>query len=373
LPTVSSRLYVLAGRALSPLLSLPFVENIYIRRSVAAGEAEFPWSDLDLGVVVRQASGKDLHSLHRRFRVASVLFPRLGECQIATAEELAEMAEMDPFRASLDRRYAISVLGGAPPIPAVRISSLAAARRLVFWFEHYLPLSVRQGNVRNQRKFAKEMANALGVVEGRWVEPWRSRAETTLPADLPQAPPFVQCCLMAERAQRLLRPEAPVLKEVVLLPSLVLLPEARTPVPVALPEGTIVATPAVLDLLLSTQSPFLWLQHGKDLKRLGFSPPPLDAWIEACYRQTSGERLRLPGFSEPGPITQEVRLARTAAILDAVESGHAPESAEGPEVAACPSVGSYYLEHFDRLARSTSSLHQRARALRSGRLGRLGL
>lgn len=194
MPTVSSQLYELAAKAVAPILRLPFVESIYIRRSVAAGEAVFPWSDLDLGMVISDCSGEELYALWRRFRIAKLLFPRLGECLVATAEELAEMSAMDPYRASLDRRFTIVVSGGRPPIPELPISKMAAARRLVFWFEHYLPLAIRQKNLRNQDKFVKEMANALGVVEGRWPEPLRSRAETQLPAELPAGSAFEQCC-----------------------------------------------------------------------------------------------------------------------------------------------------------------------------------
>ena len=83
--TASSWLYEAAGRIVAPLLSLKFVEQIYIRRSVAAGAAEFSWSDLDLGLVIGPASGADLWRLWRRFQLANLAFPRMGECQIATA------------------------------------------------------------------------------------------------------------------------------------------------------------------------------------------------------------------------------------------------------------------------------------------------
>ncbi|MBL8216190.1 MAG: hypothetical protein JNK87_36055 [Bryobacterales bacterium] len=367
--TLSSRIYTGAARALAPLLHLPFVQSVYIRRSVAAGEAEFPWSDLDLGLAIRDTLGSGLFSLWRRFRLAQALFPRLGECQIATAEELAEMAGMDPYRASLDRRFAIVVAGTPPPIPHLPVPRQAAARRLIFWFEHYLPRALRAGSVRNQRKFVKEMANALGVVEGRWPEPLRKRAEAALPDGLPAGSPFFQCCLLAERAQRLLRPPAPVLKDVVRLPSLLLLPAADSPVPDSLPPRTIVATPAVLDLLLATQSPFLWSRHGAALEPLGFTPPPLEVWREACLRQASGERLRLPGFGENGPIDYAARLARAEAIAAEVLSGRIPSApVRVPEAAPAASLKTYYCQEYDALAARARVLRQRLGATRGSAL-----
>jgi len=346
----------------APILSLPFVESVYIRRSVAAGEAEFPWSDLDLGMVIGACSGEDLYALWRRFELAKVLFPRLGECVVATAAELAEMAAMDPYRASLDRRFGIVVSGGKPPIPELPIPSLAAARRLVFWFEHYLPLAVRQRNGRNQRKFVKEMANALGVVEGRWAEPKRSRAETELPSELPGGSPFAQCCYLAERAQRRLRPTAPALRSIVRLPSLVLLPDASAPIPDDLAARTIVATPPVLDLLMATQNPFLWSQHEAALKPLGFAPPPMEAWWAYCYRQVSGERFRLPGFGERGPVLQADRLARMEQTVDRLLAGEWPGNVAGQHaVGATDSLRRYYREEYEGLASRARTLRARIR------------
>lgn len=359
---ISSQLYEVAGRIVAPLLHLEYVEQIYIRRSVAAGEAEFPWSDLDLGLVIGRASGRDLWRLLRRFRVAKLLFPRMGECQLATAVELAEMTEMDPYRASLDRRFAIVLAGGRPPIPLVRVTPEAAARRLVFWFENYLPLAMRQGNVRNQLKFASEMANALGVVEGRRTEPLRSRRESAVPKEWGRLPPFVQCCMMAERAQGLVRGPVPRCGELMRRPGLILLPEARTPLP-EFPANTMVVTPAVLDLLLATQNPGLWLTHSEALVGLGFAPPPRRAWREWCYRQASGERFRLPGFGESGPIRQGARLAMAEAILETLEAGRLPENIEVSPVPPSRDLRSYYLEEYDRLADRAAGLRERVGAI----------
>src|SRR5690606_17877610 len=106
------------------------VRTVYVRRSVAAGDARFPWSDLDLGVVMDRASGADLLRLRKRWQVARVAFPRLGEGQVFTLSDLAAYAETDCYRASLDRRFGYVVLGERPAIPERVVDERSAGRRL---------------------------------------------------------------------------------------------------------------------------------------------------------------------------------------------------------------------------------------------------
>jgi hypothetical protein len=110
-------------------------------------------------------------------------------------------------------------------------------------------VAVRQNNLPNQRRFAKEMVNALG---GR-----------TGPA--PGAAPA--------------RGDA----------------------------GILVAGLVAVDAELS-----LWLRPGDALERLRCAPPPAEACWDDCYRQASGERFRLPGFGERGPIPQAARRVDVA-------------------------------------------------------------
>ncbi len=369
--TAGSRLYRAAAHSIAPILRAPCVRTVYIRRSVAAGDASFPWSDLDLGLVVDECGGRQMNALRRRFQAARAAFPRLGECQIASAGELAELALSDPYRASLDRRFAITVAGDSPSIPRVPVSPRAAARRLVYWFERYLPDAVRQGNLRNQRKFVLEMWNALGVIEGKWAEPLATRMET---ADRARAAGFIEaeaddslfalCCRIATRAQRQLFPPAPPVSQTILLTGpnpLVILRDESTPWPaLALSQDNIVATAPVLQLLLETQSPFLWLSHGLALKDLGFAPPSRGAWADACLRHTGGERLRIPGFmSKVNPIAMLNTVER---VLDVLERGELPEGPPSghPSAEADPSVASYYRDRFDTVLEAAARLRQRA-------------
>lgn len=375
--TLGSRLYRAAARFVAPILCAPGVRSVYIRRSVAAGEADFPWSDLDLGLVVEGFRGREMNALRHRFLTARLAFPRLGECQIASAAELTDLAFSDPYRASLDRRFAVTIAGDPPPIPVVPVSRRAAMRRLVFWFERYMPLAVRQGNQRNQRKFVLEMWNALGVAEGKWVEPLRTRCETEARAREiafigsceSGGEPFAVACRIATRAQQQLLPPVPVLRETVVLAGqnpLVLLPVESAPWPTR-HTAAVVVTPAVLQLMLETQNPFLWLRHGSALGDLGFSPPSRQAWAEACVRHTGGERLRSPGFMERGPNMHLTILSMVEKVLEILECGELPE---GPVNAPTPesrlSVAAYYRDRFDALRETAHRLRHRATRILAG-------
>lgn len=371
--TAGTRLYRAAARLVAPVLRAPGVRSVYIRRSVACGEAAFPWSDLDLGLVIEEFRGREMNALRRRFLAARLAFPRLGECQVASAAELSDLAFSDPYRASLDRRFAVTVAGDHPPIPLVPVTRRGAARRLVYWFEHYLPLAVRQGNLRNQRKFVLEMWNALAVIEGKWAEPLATRSETAARATAigliesceSGGDPFALCCRIATRAQQQLLPPAPVIRETVIFPGqnpLVLLPVESTPWPTpARRTAAMVTTPAVLQLMLETQSPFLWLRHGPALRDLGFSPPSRQAWAEACVRHTGGERLRSPGFAESALNMHATILSLAQGVLEVLECGELPE---GPFNVPTPqrysSAAAYYRDGFDTLSEAAARLRQRS-------------
>jgi len=377
--TRGTRLYRAAARFVAPILRLPGVRTVYIRRSVASGEAEFPWSDLDLGLVIEELTGREMNVLRRRFLTAGWAFPRLGECQVVSAGELTDLASSDPYRASLDRRFGVTVAGDPPAIPEVSITPRAAARRLVYWFESYLPAAVRRGNLRNQRKFVMEMWNALGVIEGKWAEPLATRRETAARATSDgliesvetEGAPFAICCRIAARAQNRLFFPAPVIRETVILDGLsplVVLPGESTPWPASgrLHAAT-VTTPAVLQLMLETQSTFLWLAHGPALRKLGFSAPSRQAWTEACRRHAGGERLRNPGFVERTPNLHPTILNQVGRVLDALECGELPEGpVSAPPPATFSSVAAYYRDGFDALSETAARLRQRCAQILAG-------
>ncbi|MDA0206488.1 MAG: hypothetical protein O3A53_10550 [Acidobacteria bacterium] len=262
--TPATRIYRLAAAAIAPLLRTESVRSVYVRRSVAVGEARFPWSDLDLGLILDNPTGSELSRVWRRYRIARAAFPRLGECQIFAAKELPGLAATDPYRASLDRRFALTVAGDPPQIPAMPIGPRSAARRLVFWFVHYLPLAVRRGRLRDQNKVALEMWNALGVLEGAWPEPLPTRREAASAASVlgidageySLQNPFAVCCKLAARAAERLGLAAPHLSEPAILagsPPIVLLPSESAAWPAfAMKNAAAVFTPAALQLTLET-------------------------------------------------------------------------------------------------------------------------
>ncbi|MBL0172145.1 MAG: hypothetical protein IPP90_15755 [Gemmatimonadaceae bacterium] len=334
------------------MLASPIVRTIYIRRSVAAGEAVFPLSDLDLAMVIDPASGVEIETLRRRYRLARLAFPRLGECQLFTQADLDEFAVTDPYRASLDRRFAVTVYGPPPAIPARPIPPLETARRLVFWFEHFIPTAIRQGNRRNLRKFALEMANALGVLEGRWGEPLRSRRETSQRMDPRRTDArngslLADCCEYAARAQALVRPPAPWLSHVLELPGLQVVPSIDAIRTTSRAEAM---TVEVLDLLLHTQSPWLWRTHGSALEAAGFQVPSPLTWVAAARRYAGGERVRGPGFLESGTHSVVARLKAAADILGGERPDLPPDGTSAPV---------FYLDYYDALVAWAARLRSR--------------
>lgn len=339
------------------VLASPIIRSIYVRRSVAAGEAVFPLSDLDLAMVIDAVPGAAIEPLRRRYRRARMAFPRLGECQLFTPEDLAEFALTDPYRASLDRRCAVTVAGSTPAIPDTPIPVRETARRLVFWFEHFIPTARRQGNRRNLRKFAIEITNALGVLEGRWAAPLTSRRETLERSPLPAGDLFTVCLELAARAHALVRPAAPLLSVPLKLPGLLVAPTIGAAVASADANAV---TPEVLDLLLHTQAPWLWHSHGDALARAGFEEPARSAWIAAARRYAGGERVRGPGFLEAGTGSAFARLNASWSVLGGERPAVPP---------VMPSVSDYYPGPYDQLVDWAAALRGRARAEGSAQAG----
>jgi predicted nucleotidyltransferase len=344
--TRATGFYLAAGRALSRVFfNAPWVRAVYARRSVAAGEAEFPWSDLDLAIVLREADGEKLEQLRRRYGLARAAFPRLGECIVYRAEEMAEAAAADPYRASLDRRLG-RLLGGEEIVfPEASIPPWEAARRVVFWLEAFIPRAVREGNRRNLRKFTLEMANALGVLEGRWEEPLATRRETELRCGRLEGDGIGACFAMAARALARLGLKAPALSAPLALPGMIVTPEPAR----ASWDGGCVVTPEALAALMETQNPGLWRKHGEALARAGFAAPSAEAWRRAARRWLEASRLRGPGFAERGTEAAVERLRLAAEALGVPE----------PALAA-PPVGRYYRERYDRLEEYAAGLRKRA-------------
>jgi hypothetical protein len=317
-------IYRTAARVLaSTVLSGSNVQSVMVRRSVAAGEAEFPFSDLDLEIVVAHTGTAEMLALLRRYRCALVLFPRLGESFVVTVEDALEKALLDPYRASLDRRASLLVRGPGVVVPRLPVGKHDAARRLVFWFEHYLPRALRQGQRRNAEKFVLEMRNAWGVMAGQWEEPLLTRAETRRRTGTVGPDAFQQCCACVEQAAACLGVAAPRLRDRVDLPGVTIVPDPVWPLDP--PATGMVVTPAALQLLLETQNPLLWMEHGEQLQALGFREPARAVWLRACRRLLGFERLRGPAFLGEPVGAPAARLRRVERALHQVEPARASE------------------------------------------------
>ena len=349
---LSSAIYTTAAKVLGRIfLGTPIVRTIYIRRSVAAEEAVFPLSDLDLSIIVNPCSAVAIDALRSRYALARLAFPRLGECHVYTADDFADFAEVDPYRASLDRRYAVTVYGDPPAIPIQAIPVTETGRRLVFWFEHYIQRARTQGNRRNLHKFALEIANALGVLEQRWHEPLTSRRETATRFALPSDDPFEACLILTARAHSLLRPGLQTGTGSFTLPGLVVTTSAlETPAR----KGVKVMSPEVFDLLLHLQDPGLWDVEVEQLQQAGFRSPTTRARLLAARRWASGDKLRGPGFHTMDTSQVVARLENAARIL---EVNFPSELSTPPRHARA-----YYLQHYDRMCTFATNLRELANA-----------
>jgi len=365
--TCSSHIYRTAARALAlTVFKAPSIQSVCVRRSVASGEAVFPFSDMDFDITITSDSGLLIEELRKRYSLAKILFPRTGHCFVMTSADPNEISVTEPYRASINQRCFFHALGVPPPWPAHPIQPLEAARRVVFWLEYFFPTAVRRGQHRNQRKFYLEMCNALGLIEGKWNEPRVYSREVEQAYPLPSDSLFARGLNVAAKAHDLLDRRAPRIGATFHAPGLTILrtPESAWP-PEALVDHGVVTTPESLDLLLQTQCPALWLHHGQALSALGFDPPSRMAWIRSARRLAGSLWLRGPGFFEARNGYQEQRVRLAGHILDALDRGLLPPPLPpaDPTTLLSGRASAYYLGIYDGLAAEAASLRKRAEVL----------
>jgi hypothetical protein len=364
--TRSTVLYRAAARVLAAtVFRSDSIASVCVRRSVAAGEASLPFSDIDLDITLCEDSGPRIYALWKRYRLAQALCPRTGQCFVLTPGELEELAATEPYRASINRRCHYDVRGVSEMWPGAPITRLEAGRRVVFWLEHFFPLAVRTRHRRNQRKFYLEMCNALGLLDGSWEEPRITLREVERVYPVPTGDLFAAGLERAGAAHRLLGRPAPAICRAIELPGLTILPSCDSRWPPATVAGHgIVATPAALDLLLQTQSPALWTQHERALVEAGFEPPSRWTWARSARRLAGAIWLRGPGFFEKADGRQEERLRLASQMLEGLVGGagmptRLPFRRSGDK----GGVGRYYLHEYARLSAEAAELRARARAI----------
>lgn len=312
--------YLFLARQIARFLAQSeIVHSVFLRRSLAAGEASFPRSDIDLSLIFDRACAEPgqvgpLLELNRRVRRLRRVFPILGQIETQTLGELPKWFRLEPTRESVNRRAAILLAGEPFPIPALPIPPENAAQRFAFWLESYAPRAINTGNRRNLWKFAVEMWSTSATARGQFPEPHVSRREAFqawgAAAPRPDAP--LESLLdalfgtAAELHRHLLPPlrplQRPVEVEVVLPPSLatrrlVLVPSSN---PAAClshlhPTGSYF-TPEAFEIYLRWTNPFLYDALPTRFLDLGFQRPPLTSYENAIERWTCGILARKPGF-----------------------------------------------------------------------------
>jgi len=350
----ATRAYLRAARLAAKVLGRSeIVESVWVRRSVAAGEVSFGRSDIDLGLAIRPEAARDgegaaLLALYRRFRALRVALPILGECQVYDDLDLRTWWSTDTFRASIDRRSAITLHGAPVEVPDLPIPPGHAARRCAFWLDGYLPTAYRSGNMRNLRKFAVEMWNASATARGLLREPLVRRSEAEqLWRDMTPAQAarlrggrdeLLALCfgLLSELHAALQQPLRPLQQTYVLetaLPpngerrTMVVLPSSETAPPreAELPRAMLF-TPEALHLYLEYVNPFAACALGGELMdSIGLAQPGRAAAVRACRNYGASFRTRSPGFEERRAAAAEARVRWVARTLGQDQPAAAPE------------------------------------------------
>ena len=184
LPRLVTRCYREAARRSAAMLqSSEIVRSVLLHRSVAAGEVAFPYSDIDLMVIVRRPhaesmDGPGLFDLYERVRLLRKMNPRLGQIEVHDPEGFQSWFHIDSFRGSKERRCATLLCGEPVSMPEVPVRREDALRRFALWPHYFLPQAIVQRDSRNLRKIALEMWSAYATLTGLVSEPFLTRRAT---------------------------------------------------------------------------------------------------------------------------------------------------------------------------------------------------
>lgn len=363
--------YVFLARHIARFLAQSeIVHSVFLRRSLAAGEASFPRSDIDLSLILDRACAEPgqvgpLLELNRRVRRLRQVFPILGQIETLTLGEIPKWCRVEPVRESVNRRAAILLAGKPLAIPAAPITPERAAHRFAFWLESYVPRAINTGNRRNLWKFAVEMWSNAATARGLIPEPHVSRREAfqAWGAAAPRPDASLESLMKAlfgtaaELHRQLLPPlrplQHPIEVEVVLPPSLatrcLVLFSGSDPTACLRhlhPAGSYF-TPEAFDVYLRWTNPFLYDALPARILDLGFQRPPMASYEEVIQRWTCGILARKPGFGALdlgiGPRT----IAYAAHAAQCLAAGRFPAettAAElGPLAQSSHSIDHYFL------------------------------
>lgn len=352
--------------------------SIAVRRSVATGEVDFPFSDIDLLAVVTDdvaASGAKLAEFYQRLRWVRRLNPRLSHVEVQSRWGLRRMAELDSYWASMERRTNLTLAGESLSIPDVPFRPDDAVAKFGLWTEWFFPIALQLNSGRNIRKTALECWNAYAAAEGLVAEPelLRSdmeaalrRASPELPVERLREPAFAARFVftLAQRLQESRLPPLKTLREPLMFDAtiaplsmrrlFVVLPQADSPLPnSACARGAWPCTPELLQLYVEYKNPFLYWSFPEELTQVGLEPPSGEKFLAACRYYGHERFLTTPGFASPFLNAQGARLNHIEHALAAILNGRVPEPAsEGriDEAAGGASVCmEYYRSSYDAL------------------------
>jgi hypothetical protein len=389
-----NRVYRQIGRLSARVLgSSPIVESVYIHRSVAADEASFGRSDIDLLVVVRQppsgaCDGSELAALGRTVRRMHAILPVVGQMEVHDPRGLQDWCRSDPYRASIERRSTILVYGKPFEFTSPPIRTEHAIRRAVVPVSTYLTAAVKERNRRNLRKFSLDVWNAYATATHQIAEPFLARQETDhyrlthegrrdgdSLGDPDHALSFIFGTIQRLHDTVMLPLEkirSPLIFRVQLPPgfrerTFVVLPKPGFPLPPeAFDSSAFLWTPEALDLFTRYASAFFYWVLPPEVKQLGISQPDATAFVRSCRHYCDTHKIRYPIFMKNNDIRSAV--GRVMVLRHAVRHlrhGHVPPPVVQAELrealANPPACSDYYDSVFPELYREAEQLWEELR------------
>ncbi len=151
------------------------MRGVYARRGLAAGEAVFGRSDIDLTVVVDPSSDLDeeaarMAALARRLRAFRRVLPVVGPPEVATPSELGRWYASAAFPGSVERDRGWRCVRGAPferpTLPRPHAAAYESELPWFFWAWRTLIDGYRRGRVRACCNMLLDMVNVYLLYAG---------------------------------------------------------------------------------------------------------------------------------------------------------------------------------------------------------------
>jgi hypothetical protein len=370
------------------LISSPIVESVLLHRSVATGEVLFGRSDIDMLMVVNEEKAEDgasIASLYRALHRAQLFNPALNQVDLYEPSGITSHAEMDTFWASIERRTTMLLRGEPVQIPFAPVNPDHALSKFLLWVEWFFAISVQQRNRRNLWKISLECWNAYASAEGLIGEPFLLRSEMEAAARRIEEnlttkrleDPFYAMRFVFELARRLHRSRLPALRklskplvfEAITAPLclrrlFVVVPRADSPPPPeAFMNGAFPCTLEILDLFVHVKNAFFYWILPPELFELRMQPPSVSEFLRSCSYYSHSRFLFHPGFADPSPPRQAVRMALVRYAMDwasrcELPPAIAPAKIQEMMAAGATTIADYYRREYEPLRRDTRQIEE---------------